>query len=66
MDYFNEYLLGSTIHGLRYMTGAEKWPVRLTWFIIVGVKFGLVAYSIYSFNRQWKENPVVSTMNTIG
>ena len=59
MKYLNEYLLGSTIHGFRYLSGTERSCTRLIWLGVLFVQVTLVVIFMKNFVVDWSTNQVV-------
>ena len=57
--YLNEYLLGSTIHGFRYLSATERVYTRIFWALVVIIQFSLVILFMNTFLKDWSDNQVV-------
>ena len=60
MTNVNEYLITSTIHGLRYLSNVERTPNRIIWGLILVAQFSFAVFSIYNLFDLWNTRPAVS------
>ena len=59
-----EFLSGSTIHGLVYIHSAKSRAVKAAWILIVALGFGFAAYLIGNSYSEWIEAPVSTVVTT--
>ena len=57
----SEYLEGTSIHGLRYLSEAKEVIVKFLWFLCITVSFSTAGYFIHASFLGWDENPAVVT-----
>ena len=57
----NDYLLNSTIHGLRYLSSSEKGHQRFIWLILLTVQFVLLGVLVAASFQSWHDSPSVRT-----
>ena len=59
-----EFLEGSTIHGLVHISTAKSPAKRFAWAGIVVACFAIAIYMITSSYKEWQESPVSTTITT--
>ena len=61
---FRDFLEGSTIHGLVYISTAKSKTARAIWVAIVVACFAVAIYMINDSYKEWQESPVSTTITT--
>ena len=64
MESVKEFLESSTVHGLIYISTSRSKLVKLSWFLIVLVCFGIAGYLIGKAYADWDESPASSVITT--
>ena len=59
-----QYLEGSTIHGLAYISSSSRFK-RLFWVLVVVTGFTAAGILIYQSFANWEESPVSTTIETL-
>lgn len=55
----DDYLVSSSIHGLRYLSKSEHLTSRLIWTAVVGCFACTATFWIYESSVSWNESPYV-------
>ena len=58
------FLLASTIHGLRYWYEGRNWFEKLVWILAVLGCFGIASYMIKTNLDEGFEDPILTTLHT--
>ena len=61
---FRDFLEGSTIHGLVYISTAKSRTARAIWVAIVVACFAVAIYMFNDSYTEWQESPVSTTITT--
>ena len=64
MEAFKDFLEGSTIHGLAYISTVRS-VGKVFWIFVVICGFLTAGYLIHSSLSEWEENPVDTTIETL-
>ena len=64
MEYFNNFLESSTIHGLYYISTTKRF-VRLFWILTVVTGFSVSCFLIHQSFESWADSPVKTTIETL-
>ena len=59
------FLESSTIHGLLYIATSSQNLVKLFWIFVVFTGFTVAGSIIFISFRDWKENPIKTTIETL-
>ena len=66
LDTTQEYASITTIHGFSYILDQlHSIPARVIWMIIVIIAGLLTTLQMSSLYRQWKDDPVITTLDTV-
>lgn len=60
------YCKESSIHGLQYISQGQLTGDRIIWFFLVAGMFGLAGWSIKEMDNDWRESPVVTSVDIHG
>ena len=64
MENVTAFLESSTIHGLTYISAANKKILKLFWILVVTAGFIGAGALIYDSFQSWAESPVKTTIET--
>ena len=65
MEGLRDFLEGSTIHGLCYISTVKSLGMRLFWIAVVIGGFSTAGYLIHSSLSAWEETPIATTITTL-
>ena len=64
MDTISDFLEGSTIHGLTYISTSKPRIVKVVWTILVITAFLIAGLLITKSYKAWQETPISSSITT--
>ena len=65
VDGLRTFFESSTIHGLIYISTTRKWIIKIFWIVVVIAGFTGASIMIYESFKDWDENPVKTTIETL-